>query len=59
MTDEQLRELRGKIKREALLEYAAALESNRSADYWDRDDILYDIRDWANDVMWVEQHAPE
>lgn len=35
------------IKREALEEYAQAVEENLSADLWDRVGIARDVRDWA------------
>lgn len=43
MTEEEKLE----IKREALEEYADAVEANESAEMWDRFDIARDVRNWA------------
>ena len=39
-----------RVKEEALLEYADALEENRSAEDWDKEEFVEDIRQWTRDV---------
>lgn len=35
---------------ESLIGYAEALEENRSAEDWDKEEFVEDIRQWARDV---------
>lgn len=59
MTDEQLRELRVALKREALLEYAAAVRKHNINAMWSGKEIAEDVEDWANWTEYREAHDPD